>query len=472
MAKPFKWTYKGKVLPIKWSVYFRRLVLGRLQREANTIHEKDMARYTAELADWEKDPGAASKPAKPGKPVFFFTESTGEGIKAQAQESPDKALFALVDEISGLFNSANQYRGGKGSDRQDMLSYYDGFGQTVLRASGIKVDVDRIYLSLFGGIQPKVLREHTRDLDDPDGHWARFLFVSQPLAAAIMDDDGSGVNITELLTGCYKQVADLGKREYTLSREAFQRYKKVYNHLEQKRVSHPQGGMRAIYSKMEGVIGRLALNLHAISLAVNGTVSSVSSTVNGGADSEISLDTMNKAIDLAGFYMSEIKAIHAESAAEVGELSALLAKLLGIAVANGKLTGRDVMRTSRSIKNTSQAIDLLRELESCGYGTLEKTKNSCLNLPVGDRSPSPLARASSSVAIPGLAPEPENSNPSSVLDAGFLYSDQRSWAFRHHRECFQSQVASSPPTMDRSSFKLTPSICPAFSFLLKDTCPT
>jgi len=385
----------------KKSPIFKTLIrkpLGRLQREANTIHERDMARYTTELAKWEKDPSNSSKPAKPGKPVFFFTESTGEGIKAQAQESPDKALFALVDEISGLFNSANQYRGGKGSDRQDMLSYYDGFGQTVLRASGIKVDVDRIYLSLFGGIQPKVLREHTRDLDDPDGHWARFLFVSQPLAAAEMHDDGSGVNITELLTGCYKQIADLGKREYTLSREAFQCYRKVYNHLEQKRVSHPQGGMRAIFSKMEGVIGRLALNLHAISLAVSGSVSSVSTPV----DTEISLDTMNKAIDLAGFYMSEIKAIHAESAAEGGELSALLAKLLGIAVANGKLTGRDVRRASRAVKTSSQAVDLLRELESCGYGTLEKAKGFWVFIPQNKSSVSSVSTSVSGGADTSL----------------------------------------------------------------------
>jgi hypothetical protein len=289
-----------------------------------------------------------------------------------------------------------------------MLSYYDGFGQTVLRASGIKVDVDRIYLSLFGGIQPKVLREHTRDLDDPDGHWARFLFVSQPLAAAEMHDDGSGVNITELLTGCYRQVADLGKREYTLSREAFQRYRKVYNHLEQKRISHPQSGMRAIFSKMEGVIGRLALNLHAISLAV----SSVSASVSTPVDTEISLDTMNKAIDLAGFYMSEIKAIHAESAAEGGELSALLAKLLGIAVANGKLTGRDVMRASRSVKTTSQAVDLLRELESCGYGTLEKAKGFLVFIPQNKSSVSSVSTSVSTPADTTLPIYSKDSSPS------------------------------------------------------------
>jgi hypothetical protein len=362
----------------KKSPIFKTLIrkpLGRLQREANILYENDMKRYTAELAEWEKDPSNNSKPTKPGKPVFYFTDSTGEGIKAQAQECPDKALLGLVDEISGLFNSANQYRGGKGSDRQDMLSYFDGFGQTVLRASGIKVDVDRIYLTLFGGIQPKVLRELTRDLDDPDGQWARFLFASQPLAAAIMDDDGSGVNINELMAGCYRQVAALGKHEYTLSREAFKRYQKVYNHLEQKRVSHPQAGMRAIFSKMEGLIGRLALNLHAVSVAVNGTV-------NGVNDTEISIDTMNKAIELAGFYMSEIKAIHAESAAEGGELSALLAKLLDSAVTAGRLTSRDAIRKNNAIKTNSQALELFRELESCGYGSVEKIKQSWVFIPI------------------------------------------------------------------------------------------
>lgn len=361
----------------KKSPIFKTLIrkpLGCLQREAKALYEQQMIEYAAELSEWEKDPTSGSKPVKPGLPVFYFTDSTGEGIKAQAQECPDKALFALVDEISGLFNSANQYRGGKGSDRQDMLSYYDGFGQTVLRASGIKVDVDRIYVSVFGGIQPKILRQHTKDLDDPDGHWARFLFVSQPLAAAIMEDDGTGVNISELLTNCYRQVTDLGKREYTLSKEAFKRYQKVYNYLEQKRVNHPQGGMRAIFSKMEGVIGRLALNLHAVSAAVNGTV-------NGVNDTEISIDTMNKAVELAGFYMSEIKAIHAESAAEGGELSALLAKLLDSALTAGRLTTRDAIRKNNAIKTNSQALDLLRELESCGYGSVEKIKQSWVFIP-------------------------------------------------------------------------------------------
>lgn len=361
----------------KKSPIFKTLIrkpLGGLQRDAKAIYEKNLTQYTVELAEWEKDPTNGSKPIKPGLPVFFFTESTGEGIKAQAQECPDKALFALVDEVSGLFNSANQYRGGRGGDRQDMLSYYDGFGQTVLRATGIKVDVDRIYLSVFGGIQPKILRQHTKDLDDPDGHWARFLFVSQPLAAATMHDDGTGINISELLTNCYGQVADLGKREYTLSREAFKRYQKVYNHLEQERANHPQGGMRAIFSKMEGVIGRLALNLHTLSMAVNGTV-------NGVNDSEISIDTMNKAIQLAGFYMSEIKTIHSESAAEKGEISALLAKLLNMAVATGKLTTRDVIRKVNAVKTNNHAVDLFRELEACGYGSLEKIKQSWVFIP-------------------------------------------------------------------------------------------
>ena len=68
----------------------------------------------------------------------------------------------LVDELKGMFDSANQYRGGKGSDRQDILSYYDGAGQTTLRASGVSIDVEEVFISIYGGIQPEVLKTHIR----------------------------------------------------------------------------------------------------------------------------------------------------------------------------------------------------------------------------------------------------------------------------------------------------------------------
>ncbi|MBW4597719.1 MAG: DUF3987 domain-containing protein [Brasilonema angustatum HA4187-MV1] len=356
----------------KKSPVYRTLIkkpLRILQNEAKQRYEQALAQYENDLAEWEKAPKESSKPKKPGSPVYFFTNSTGEGIQAQAQETPDKAMFALVDELAGLFNSSNQYRGGKGSDRQDLLSYYDGTGSTVLRAGGLKIDVERIYVSIFGGIQPEVLKEHTKDLKDGDGHWARFLFVNQPLAASQLPDASSDVNLNELLSGIYRRVTSLPLIQYKLSPAAFKRYQEVYDELERKRVSHPQQGMRAVYSKLEGTIGRLALNLHAIETAVNGSVTAF-------VGNEISLETMNKAIALADFYTGQIKAIHADSRADKGELSELLAKIIKLAQSKGKLTAREVVRSVNVVKTNAQAIDNFRELEAMGYGVLGKVKAS------------------------------------------------------------------------------------------------
>lgn len=358
----------------KKSPIYRTLIkkpLRVLQNEAQENYKQKMLQYELDLANWERNRKDNPKPVKPGLPVFFFTDATGEGIKAQAQETPDKAMFALIDELAGLFNSNNQYRGGKGSDRQDLLSYYDGAGQTVLRATGIKVDVEHIYLSVFGGIQPDILKEYTKDLKDADGHWARFLFVNQPLAASeLPTDDDSGINIKEMLAGCYRRIASLPSKQYKLSPDAFKRFQIVYNHLEQLRVNDSQPGMRAVYSKMEGAIGRLALNLHIVKAAFSGV-----------HDIEISVETMNQAIALAEFYIGQVKALHAESFAEKGELSAVLAKLLKIAIDKGQLTARDAVRSFNFLKSSAQALDKFRELECMGYGTVEKVKASWLFIP-------------------------------------------------------------------------------------------
>ncbi|MBD2336154.1 DUF3987 domain-containing protein [Calothrix sp. FACHB-156] len=360
-----------------------------LQSLAQDNYKREMAQYERDEKEWEKNPEASTKPVKPGLPVYFFTDATGEGIKTQAQEAPNKAMFALIDELAGLFNSSNQYRGGKGSDRQDMLSYYDGLGQTVLRAAGIKVDVENIYLSIFGGIQPDVLKEHTKDLKDADGHWARFLFVSQPLAASELPDDDRGIDFKELLAGCYRRIASLPKQQYTLSRAAFKRYQPVYKQLEQLRVNHSQPGMRAIYSKMEGAIGRLALNLHAIEIAMDGSRNDLNISRNDAiARTEISLEAMNKAIALAEFYIEQIKAIHADSRADKGELPALLAKLLEYANTKGVLTPLEATRKFNAIKTSPQALEHFRELESMGYGAVEKQKRNWVFIPVNCQSTS------------------------------------------------------------------------------------
>jgi hypothetical protein len=349
--------------------------LAVLQRENRLAFEEAQARYDKEIADWEKCKSEErstkfpeGKPKKPQQRLYYFTNSTGEGLLYQFQAHPDKGLLALVDELVGLFASQNKYSGGRGSDRQDILSAFDGTGATILRAAGTKADIDGLSLSICGTIQPEVLKRLMRDCSDPDGQWARFLFVNQPLAAATLnDDDGSGLDLTGRLLNYYRAIDRLPAREYRLSREAFKRYQPVYNQLEQLRVSHPLPGMRAVYSKMEGYIGRLALNLHVLhELASGKTV----------PDEEIPLQPLDCAIALAKFYIGQVKLIHANCSTDLGEMAPHLAKIVELSKRMEATTGNSWIKAkvvqsgydSRHRPRPDSIRSWFRELEALSLG--------------------------------------------------------------------------------------------------------
>ena len=358
--------------------------LSVIQREKREAHLKAFAQYEKDIVIWDRCKSEErssqfpqGKPKLPQQRLYYFTNATGEGLLYQFQAHPDKALLALVDELAGLFASQNKYTGGRGSDRQDILSAFDGTGATVLRAAGTKADLDGLLLSIYGTIQPDVLKQLMRDCSDPDGQWARFLFVNQPLAAATLaDEDSDSFDLTELLLSYYRAIDRLPKREYRLSKEAFKRYQPVYNQLEQLRVSHPSPGMRAVYSKMEGYIGRLALNLHILhELSAGKTL----------PDQEIPLSIIERAIALAKFYIGQVKLIHANCTTDLGEMAPHLAKVVELSKRMDKATGNSWIKAktvqsgydSRHRPRPDVIRSWFRELEALGIGS---TRGSGIHL--------------------------------------------------------------------------------------------
>jgi hypothetical protein len=293
--------------------------------------------------------------------IYSFTDTTSEGIRNQIEAYPEQGLIGLPDELARLIKSANKYRGGKGSDEEDLLSYYDGGGETVLRADGLAGDFDNLLLSILGSIQPGVLQGMLKDCQDENGKWARFIFVSQPLAPSVMSADGGSFDLTPMLSDLYEKVNNLSPLEYKPSREAFTYYCSVYNELERRRCSEPHTGLSAAWGKAEGRVGKLACNLHVIHELVAGKIPS----------EFIPKARYEEATAITMFGMQQLFSLYTE----LGEEDALANHLIKVIHLSQEKGGFIKAKEVQALYNTKyrptpdSVRSWFRELEAMGKGT-------------------------------------------------------------------------------------------------------
>ncbi|WP_158524815.1 DUF3987 domain-containing protein [Microcystis aeruginosa] len=188
-------------------------------------HKSSLANYEMLKKSKNKDDLSDSfpdgPPTKPTRRIRYFSGGTGEGIARYAANSQDKGMLLFRDEIAGLFKSANQYRGGRGSDSEDILEYFDGTPPITLRADPDKTLVCRkILLSIYGTIQPGVLEKLLGDKEDSSGQWARFIFCQLPPSTLDLDIDAAYPDLTPMLTDLYRHFDRLPVATYDLSRPA------------------------------------------------------------------------------------------------------------------------------------------------------------------------------------------------------------------------------------------------------------
>lgn len=340
--------------------------LDALEEEANESlklqHEEEIAEYR-NLSEEERDELFPDGKPEPKVPIdYYFSDGTVEGINRQFERQPERGLLYLRDELSGLFNSYDKYRNGKGSDRQDFLSFFDGSGKKELRAEGFVSRVKKTQLSIFGTVQSDTLRHLMKDPNDADGQWARFLFVIQPLQAAQPNDSSNYDINSELINPLYRKIDQLPKTTYNLSPAAKKVYDPHYKMLEQLRVSDSEPAMRAMYAKMEGMIGRLALNLHIIHEAFG----------DSGISQAIPAQRIYEACKLAKFFIQQIRLIHATARATEGEIAPNLAAIVDRSRKVGAVTARDVQKSVRAFKDSGVSVQEIRcnfrQLEEMGYG--------------------------------------------------------------------------------------------------------
>ena len=339
-----------------------------LREKAKQEFEQAQANYEAELSSWkaakkEEDRGPAPKP--PRLRVYSFDKTTGEGIIYQQAEHPDQALMYFCDELAGLFKSANQYRGGKGSDEEDLLSFWNGSGTTVLRASGVRASLDAVGLSIFGTIQPDVLAYLLKDCNDPNGKFARFDFVFQPLTASeLPEEDGARFDLTPMLTDLYTKIDALPAIFFELDREAKKYFTAFRNACKRRQLAEPKQGLRAAIGKMPEKVGKLATTIHTLTCIFEGQPMS----------NQIPRSAVEAAVKFVKFAADQVASLYTEFSDRTA-LGPNLAKILLLAERKGGAVGVREVQRSFSKQPTAQVVkEWFGELVALGYGTVGDKK--------------------------------------------------------------------------------------------------
>jgi len=347
--------------------------------------EKAKIAYEEELRQWKanKEPDKGPMPKPPVQKIYHFTTATGEGIAAQVGRLPQQSLLWVADELAGAFKSANQYRGGKGSDEENLLEYWSSGGSAVLRAAGLAVNVRNVGLSIFGNIQPKVLATFLGEGNDDNGKFARFDFVQQPLAATELFEDAPSVDLTPMLTALYERLDALPPQKFELDKAARKLFIAYYNQCERDRAANLKQGMRSMLGKAPEKVGKLATILHCIHSAFHGAeISPV-----------IPIEIIRAAIKFVKYTTDQALSLNLEIC-EPTALAPSLAKIISLAERKGGMvSARDVGKAfdSKHRPNGQKIREWFRELVDLKYGEVT-SKGQNITFTLSPHSPvSPLA---------------------------------------------------------------------------------
>ncbi|MEG4406384.1 DUF3987 domain-containing protein [Microcoleus sp. MON2_D5] len=382
--------------------------MAALLDKAKADYENALAAYDVDFATWndnknKEDRGPA--PVAPVRKVYYFTKQTGEGIAAQAGRMPEQGMLYYCDELASLFKSANQYRGGKGSDEEDLLEYWSGGGATVLRAGGLTVDVRNVSLSIFGNIQPKVLAKFMGDGEDNNGKFARFDFIRQPPTITRLSGDSTTLDLSPMLTSLYQNLDNLSINYFELDKAAHDLFTSFYDSCSERKFAHPKQGMRAMLGKAPEKVGKIATILHCIQAAHHGTE----------VPQYISADSVRGAIKFVQYTIDQALSIstEGEAEAEASSLAPNLLKILELAERKGgSISARDTSKsfTSKNRPTTQQVSQWFGELAELKYGEVT-TKGTSFLFTLCPQSPPPPADENQESVIVSVVPDSDSSSP-------------------------------------------------------------
>ncbi len=341
--------------------------LRKFQDEEDICYEEAYKQYQQELKSRKHSKSSEEKgePPEPPEPPreYFVDNITSEALDRIKAQQTEHGILIRKDELSGLFGSYGAYKNGRGSDKEGILSGWNGDGIKVNRVSGSRLSLSHDARSIVGAIQPGKLRKIMGDLEDEQGEWARFLWYNAPLRAIELPELDSRFEVGKLLEDIYRKLDKLTPVQYRFTPDAQRVYQDWHRQLEQRKLKEPRQGMRAAIAKMQGYTARIASILHILWDTAAGQI----------PEPLIPVERLKAAKALAEFYLGQVRLIYSDGEASYGELTPILAKILEKARQQNQLTTRTAKSSIKALRNfkTDKILECFRELAAMGHATVE-----------------------------------------------------------------------------------------------------
>jgi hypothetical protein len=261
--------------------------LHRVQALLAKDWQAEHERYEADLQAWEAAPKAerGPRPKEPPFPHLFTTDATTEALTAML--APGRGVLLELDELAGWVLGMNQYKNGRGADRQFYLKCWSrATVKTDRRTHPRPIVAERPHLSVVGGVQPDLLPLLADPLGRQDGFVDRLLLAYPEPVPDRWTDAGVDVELGDRLTVCFLRLrrwaeratpspspspedgdADPRPTVVRLAPEAAELWRQWY--LAHTAEPAPEG-LAGPWAKLPSQAARLALTLHCLLAAEAG----------------------------------------------------------------------------------------------------------------------------------------------------------------------------------------------------------
>jgi hypothetical protein len=230
--------------------------LDALQKAAHERFTERMAAYDDELEAWRQtnDREKLQKPQKPQLRHYFSTDLTVEALAGMLAGTPGAAM--------------DQYKGGKGSDRQQYLSLWSAQTLKVDRKGpGGSVYVAKPVVCVVGGIQPDLVGTLHDAARRRDGFVERVLSLVPDVEPALWTDAAPSTELYRDVLAVFEALDRLERTDdgygVNLSTEALESWK-AWVDENAGLVKAADGLAEGFYAKLPAHVARFALILHAL----------------------------------------------------------------------------------------------------------------------------------------------------------------------------------------------------------------